>query len=71
MTRRAAAGDGDAVAGGPAVDGHGVRRTVAAAAAGRRVQVDVDLLHAGAAEVVDRDVVGAAQGVEVDLSRCR
>ena len=37
------------------------------AAAGRRRQVEVDLGDVGAGQVVDRDGVGAAQGVEVDV----
>ena len=66
-TDRAAAGDGDGVVAGRAVDDHGVRRAVALAAARRRRQVEVDLLDVGAGEVVDRDGVGAAQGVELDV----
>ena len=65
--RRAAAGDGDAVVAGRAVDGHGVRRPVTLAAARRRRQVEVDLRDVGAGEVVDHDIVGAAQGVELDV----
>src|SRR5262249_35412258 len=50
-----------------AVDGHAVGREVAGAAAGRRCQVNGDLHHAGAGKIVDRDGVGAAQGVELDV----
>ena len=47
-----------------AVDGHRVGLRVAGAA-GRR-QVDLDGLHVGAGEVVDREGVGAAERVELD-----
>ena len=40
-------------------------------AAGRRREVDVDLRHVGAGQVVDRDGVGAAQGVERRCARRR
>ena len=65
--RGAAAGDGDGVVALRAVDGHGVGRSVALAAARLRRQVEVDLLDVGAGEVADHDVVGAAQGVELDV----
>ena len=65
--RGAAAGDGDGVVAGRAVDDHAVGRAVALAAARRRRQVDGDLLDVGAGEVVDRDGVGAAQGVDLDV----
>src|SRR5262245_4014687 len=42
------------------VSGRAVARAVAAG------QVDGDLLHVGAGEVVDRDIVGAAQSMELD-----
>ena len=66
-TQRAAAlDDADGVVAVGAVDGHGVRRAVTA---GRPACAEVDrhLRDAGAGQVVDRDVVGAAQGVELDL----
>ena len=40
---------------------------VAGGAAQRARQIDVDIVDVGAAEVVDRDEVGAAERVEVDL----
>src|SRR5262249_17600150 len=49
-----------------AVDGHAVRRAVAGAAAGRRSEVNGDLRHAGAGKIVDGDVVGTTQGVDLD-----
>ena len=49
------------------LDGHAVGREVADAAAGRRCQVDGDLRHACSREIVDRDVVGTTQGVELDV----
>ena len=49
---------GDAIFTRRAVDGHAVRLAVATAAWCR--QINGDLLHAGAGEVVDRGVVGAA-----------
>ena len=64
---RAAAGDRDGVVAGRAVDDHVVRRPVTLAAAHRARQVDVDLLGVGSGEVVDRDRVGAAQGVDLDV----
>ena len=64
---RAAAGDGDGVVAGRAVDDHVVRRPVTLAAARRSRQVDVDLLGVGPGEVVDRDGVGAAQRVDLDV----
>ena len=60
------AGDRDHVVAGGAVDDDGVGLAVAGAAAGRRCQVEVDLVHVGAGQVVDGDGVGAAEGVEVD-----
>src|SRR5262249_6664282 len=56
---------GDVVAAG-AVDDDAVGGTVAGAAAGRGLQVQVDLVDVGAGQVVDGDGVGAAQGVEVN-----
>src|SRR5262249_54942348 len=49
-----------------AVDDDGVGRPVAGVAAGSARQVDIDLGHGGAGQVVDGDGVGAAEGVEVD-----
>ena len=43
------------------VDGHGIRGAVIGA------EVEVDLVHVGAGQVVDGDGVGAAEGVEVDV----
>ena len=48
-----------------AVDGDGIRRSIAAAV--RASQVDVDLGHVGPAEIADHDVVGAAERAEVDV----
>ena len=70
VTEAAAAGDLNGVVAGGAVDGHGVRRAVADVAAGHR-EIDRDLGDAGAGQVADRDVVGAAEGVEVDAARRR
>src|SRR5262249_26855348 len=64
---RSAAGDLDGVCVGGAVDGDGVGLAVARAATGRARQVDVDLCHVGAREVVDGEGIGAAEGGDVDL----
>ena len=58
--------DADRVVAVGAVDDDGVGRAVAGAAARRRGEVEVDLRHVGAGQVVDGDRVGAAEGVEVD-----
>src|SRR5262249_8407444 len=50
-----------------AVDDDGIRLAVTNAAAGRARQIDVDLRHVGARQVVDGDRIGAAEGVDVDL----
>ena len=50
----------DVVAGGP-VDGHRIRGAVIGA------EVEIDLLGAGPGQIADRDVVGAAEGIEVDV----
>ena len=55
------------VVAGRAIDGHGVRLAVADAAPGRAGQVDVDLRHIGPGQIVDHDVVGAAEGGELDV----
>src|SRR4029450_9535265 len=55
---------GDLVAAVGADDDNLVSRAVAGAT--RRGQVDVDLLDVGGGEVVDRDLVGSAQGVDLD-----
>ena len=65
------ADDVDDVVAVGAVDDDGVGLAVAGGAADRAGEVDVDLRHVGAAQVVDGDGVGAAQGVEVDASRRR
>ena len=52
--------DVDLVVAGGAVDDHGVGRGIAA-------KVDRDLRHAGTGQVADRDVVGAAERVELDV----
>ena len=67
MTEPPAARHLNVVVAGGAVDGHAIGRAVADAAAGRRCEVDRDLRDAGAGEVADRDVVGAAEGDEVDV----
>src|SRR5262245_19247011 len=65
---RCAAGcDADAVAARRAVHGHAVGGSVALAASRGPRQVDGDLRHAGSGEIVDRDVVRAACGVDLDL----
>src|SRR5262249_40110167 len=58
--------DGDGIVVRGAVDDARVGRAVAGAAARRARQVDVDLGHGGTREVVDRDLVGAAVGGDVD-----
>src|SRR5262249_45103996 len=65
--RCAAAGDGDAVVAGGAIDGHAVGRSVALAASRRCRQIDGDLLDVGSGEIVDRDGVGATSGVDLDV----
>src|SRR5262249_18380842 len=65
--RCAAAGDIDAVVAGGAVDGHAVGRSVALAASQRSRQIDGDLRHAGSGEIVDRDGVDVAPGIELDV----
>src|SRR5262249_46514566 len=57
----------DVVVAGGAVDGHAVRRGVAGTTAGWRSQVDGDLRHVGADEIADCDIVGTAQGVNLDV----
>src|SRR5262249_39429165 len=64
--RCAAAGDGDVVVAGGTVDLHDVGGAVALAASRRRGQVEGDLLDVGPGQVVDRDGVGTAQGVDLD-----
>src|SRR5262249_14914800 len=61
----AGTGDGDLVVAVGAVDDHLIDGAVAAAAA--RAKVDGNLLDVGGGKIVDRDVVGAAQGPELDL----
>src|SRR5262249_13161129 len=56
--------DHDGVVSIGAFDDHGVHRTVAAASAGRKG--DVDLGDIGAREVVDGDHIGTAECIEVD-----
>src|SRR5206468_12758495 len=48
------------------VHGNGIDLTIAARTACRRREVDVDLARAGAAQIVDDDVIAAAQRSEVD-----
>src|SRR5581483_5442016 len=62
-----AAGDLDRVGVGRAVDDDGVGLAVARAAAGRARQIEVHASYVGARQVVDGEVVGAAQGHDVDL----
>ena len=50
-----------------AVYGHAIGRAVACAAAGRAREVDRHLRDAGTGEVADRDVVGTAESVEIDV----
>ena len=64
---RTTAGDSDGVVAGRAVDDHIVRRAITLAAAHRARQVDIDLLGGGSGEIVDRNGVGAAQGVDLDV----
>ena len=65
--RRAAGGDRDVIVAGSAIDVHGVRLTVALAAARHRRKINGDLLRVCSGEVVDRDGVGATQSVELNL----
>src|SRR5262249_14011152 len=62
-----AAGDLDVVGVVGAVDDYSIGLAVADAAARGRRQVEVDLSYIRVGQVVDGDVVGAAQGGEVDL----
>ena len=62
--RAAVADDADMIVGVAAVDGDRVRRAVAMPP--WRRQIDRDLLHIGAGQIVDDDIVGAAQGVELN-----
>src|SRR5262249_25830695 len=64
--RCAGVGGGVAVVAGGAVDDPLVRLAVALAASRRRREVDGDLLDVGSGEIVHRDAVGAAQGIELD-----
>src|SRR6202035_3127769 len=57
----------DLVVLGSAVDRHGVGRAVAGGTPGAAGEIDRNLRHAGSGQVADRDVVGAAQGVERDV----
>src|SRR6185312_9544121 len=59
-------GDGDDVVAIGGIDGHAVDLLVADCSADDTGQVDVDLRDVGAGEVADNDVVGTAEGVEVD-----
>src|SRR5262245_40937853 len=61
----AVADDLDHVIAAGRVDDDRIRRTVACTA--RRRQVDVDFADVGSGQVVDRDGVGASEGLEVDL----
>ena len=65
--RRAAGDYADRVVGRGAVDSDGIRDGVALAAARHRRQIDGDLLDGGSGEVVDVDVVDAAQRCELDI----
>src|SRR6266487_251394 len=65
--RCAAAGDVDVVVAGGAVDDHAVGRAITLAASRRRRQIERNLLHVGAGEIVDRDGVGAAQRRELNV----
>ena len=62
------AGCGDRIVQGSAGHDDAVGLAVTRDAAERAREVDVEVLDVGAAEVVDRDRVGAAERVEVDLS---
>src|SRR5262249_27356653 len=64
--RAAAPGDRDVIVAVGAVDDDGVGLAVPGATAGGRGEGEVDGGDAGAGQVVDRDRVGAAQGVDVD-----
>src|SRR5262249_41611925 len=61
------AGDHHRVISIGAVDDDGVSLTVTGSIVGGRRQVEIDLGHVRASQVVDGDGVGPAQGVEVDL----
>src|SRR5262249_30734443 len=58
--------DEDGVVTARAIDDDGIRLAVADASAGRPRQVEIDPGDVGAGQIVDRDGVGAALGVEVD-----
>src|SRR4030095_2953204 len=64
---RRVSGDVDRVGAVRPLHHHLVDRVVAQAAAGGIALVDVDPGDVGAAQVVDGDQVGRAEGVEVDL----
>src|SRR5262249_37315362 len=60
-------GDHDAIVAVGATDDNAVGLPVARAAAGGRREVDAHAGDVGAGQIVDRDGVGAALGVDVDL----
>ena len=68
MTHAVVAGDLDHVVAVGRVDDDGIGRTVAATAA---AQIEIDLVDVGPGQIVDRDGVGAAKRVELDVSRRR
>src|SRR5258708_36281402 len=59
-------GDGDDIIGIGRIDDDRIDLTVAAGAADLSSEVDIDLADGGPRQVVDGNVVRAAQGVEVD-----
>src|SRR5262249_5098908 len=63
---RAGDRDRDLVVGIGGIDGDGVHRVVAGPAALHARQGDLDFIDVGTSQVVDGDIVGAAQRIEVD-----
>ena len=61
------ADDLDHVVAARGIDGDRIRLVVAGGATERGGEIDVDLRHVRPAQVVDHDVVGAAERIEVDL----
>jgi hypothetical protein len=59
--------DVDGVVARGAIDGHAIGRAVAHTTAGYSSEVDGDLRDTGTGEVANRDVIGAAEGREVDV----
>src|SRR3954447_21242039 len=57
----------DVVRAGGAVNRNAVHLTIGGGAAGRASEIERDLCYPGPREVVDDNIVGASQGVEVNM----